>query len=122
MSSTVVSVDDDSMPEPFAAVLRDNRTRPERIEDLWRRNTSYPDAIKHLQAENLEFWVTGEEISELLNDEERLGQIVKEFTSNMLELGVYCQKHNKRLGSTNTIFINNSWIARTLKIEDGSFG
>ena len=98
------------MPEPFATVLRDNRTRPERIEDLWRRNTSYPDAIKHVQAENMEFWVTGEEISELLNDEERLGKIVEEFTSNMLELGVYCHNHNKQLGYRNSIFVNSSCV------------
>ena len=105
MSSMVVSDDENPTPE-LTAVLSDRR--PERIEDLWRRNKN--PMIVHLQAENLELWVTGEEISELLKDEERLGQMVGEFTSNMLELGVYCQNHNKRLGYRNSIFVNSSCI------------
>ena len=101
MSSSV----ENTLPE-LIAMLRDRSCRPDRIEDLWRRNTS-PMTV-HLQAQNMELWVTKEEISDLLNDQERLEQMVAEFTSNIFWLGMYCYNHNEQLGSSNSIFVNPS--------------
>ncbi|KAL7544176.1 hypothetical protein ACHAWF_007549 [Thalassiosira exigua] len=85
----------------------DRRAKPDSIEDLWRRNPSPTIAqLAHIQSENLEWWVTKEEVSELLNDDERLGQLVGEFASKCLSLGMTCQSHNAQLVANNSIFVN----------------
>ena len=75
MSST--TFDENTSPE-IATLVR--MIRPDRIEDLWRQNTSNT-SVDHFRVENMELWVTDDEVSELLNDEERLGEMVGEFTS-----------------------------------------
>lgn len=99
MSSTF---DENTQPEICTLV---RMMKPDRIEDLWRQNTSNTSTV-HIQVENMELWVTDDEVSDLLNDEVRLGEMVGEFTSKCLSLGIYCQPLNERLEANNSIFVN----------------
>ena len=103
MSSTFNA---DSLPprlRDMVELLRDQRARPDRIEDLWRSNES---PVAHMQSENIDWWATDEEVAEVLNDDERLRRMVAEFQFRCLSLGIFGQSQNRFLASTNGIFVN----------------
>lgn len=69
-------------------------TRPEQIEDLWRRQlpANHPlTQFEHIHAQHMDWWVTEQEVSELLNDEDRLLAIRQDLNVRALQIGMVGQ-------------------------------